>query len=275
VRRVLSAEAILVVAALLFSVVLFLLADFFVLSRFMVDEDKLSIHVRGERGWYALKPNFQGQSYGWGTEFYPLSTDSLGFRIDPSRAPARPAEFIFLGDSYAFGVNGPWAETFVGIFERASGRAVINTGVASYSPTVYLHQYKAALAAGVLKKPHTVVVSLDVSDVQDEAAIWEDGERTPAMREGTYHPERSRVRGTVASKFLATRRIYRFIRYRQDDPARPRTGEPPSDSVFDQDRSAFTWRSWTGSSPSFRPRPRSRRRIRGASGSSSIRGRRS
>ncbi len=44
----------------------------------------------------------------------------------------------------------------VGMFEQSSGRAVINAGAASYSPTVYLHQYKAALAAGVLKFPSRV-----------------------------------------------------------------------------------------------------------------------
>ena len=243
-RRIRSAEAVPAVAAVLFGVVLFLLLDVLILSRFLVDEDRFEIDAAGERGWYTLKPHSRGESYGWGTNFYPLSTDALGYRIDPSHAPTRPAEFIFLGDSSTFGVNGPWEETFVGMFEQASRRAVINAGVSSYSPTVYLYQYKAALAAGVLRKPHTVVVGIDISDVQDEAAFWQDGDATPERREGSYMPERSRVRATIASHFLATRRIYRFLRNRDDHPSKPRTEEQPPDSVYDQGRSAFTWRNW-------------------------------
>jgi hypothetical protein len=244
-KRLPCARVALVAAGALLGAALFLLADVLVLSRFIVDEDEPGIHRHGERGWYALKADLRGVPSRWGAQVYPVSTDALGFRIDPARAPTRPAEFVFLGDSYTFGVNGPWAETFVGLFEQQSGRAIINAGGGSYSPTAYLHHYRRALAAGALKAPHTVVVGIDISDVQDEAAIWRDGEVTPARRDGTYHPARSPAREIVASRFLATRRIYRFIRYGHDAPSAPTDDARPPEYVYDQGRSGFTWRAWS------------------------------
>src|SRR5262249_3496911 len=149
----------------------------------LVDEDKIpgSIYLRHEDGWYTNKPELTSAPFGFGTTFYPVSTDANGFRIDPTQPPVRPAQVLFLGDSFTFGINGPWDDTFVGIFQRKSGMSVVNAGVPSYSPTPYLFQYRLAVAAGVLTKPHTVIVAIDVSDVQDEAAIWRDGEHHPQM----------------------------------------------------------------------------------------------
>jgi hypothetical protein len=174
--EILGATA-LIAASMLFGVGLFFLADYFVLSHWLVDPDTVVVpppsladpfdHL--DRGWYMLKPNLNA-TLGWGPETYPTRTDSHRFRVDDV-APRSDgaADVIFLGDSFTFGINGAWSTTFVGKFESASGSRVINAGVPSYSPTPYIFQYRRALAANLLKPRHTVVVGLDISDVLDEA----------------------------------------------------------------------------------------------------------
>ena len=233
--RIFSHEWLLAACAILFGVLLCLLADFFVLSHLITDEDtiRLGIYQQYDHGWYALKPNLASTLFGW-RRIYHVSTDSHGFRINPRETPSRPVEFLFLGDSFTFGQNGPWQETFAGIFEIQSHKPIVNGGVPSYSPTPYLYQYQKALATGVLRRPHNVIVGIDISDVQDEAAIWRDGE---------HHPERtsykSELRQFISSHFVATKTIYRYFRDLLSDPF---SSKNPYRSDI---RSAFTWKKWS------------------------------
>jgi hypothetical protein len=239
-KRIIPQEIAFLAGALLFAIMLSLLADMTMISHFIVDEDRAHANVYSHRdhGWYALNPNLRNSLHIWGTITYFLSTDEHGFRINDNGKAVRPAKFIFLGDSFTFGINGPWDETFVGIFERQTHEGVINAGVPSYSPTAYLYQYEVALKARVLQIPHSVVVGIDISDVQDEAAIWEDGLTHPQMSPNAAKfqlPEPGSIRKFLSSHLLATRRIYRFLRYRMHQ------NEPDKDYAFDQIRSAFTW----------------------------------
>jgi threonyl-tRNA synthetase len=122
-------------------------------------------------GWYELKSNFIGKDQ-YGPNIFPVMTNDYGFRKGPNSPNGGKHEFIFLGDSFTYGINGAWNETFVGIFEAQSGKMVLNAGVSSYSPSAYLFQYKKALKNGALSAKHTVIVALDISDVQDEAAFY-------------------------------------------------------------------------------------------------------
>jgi hypothetical protein len=219
----------------------------FDLSRFVLNNpETFQILTWHDHGWYTLKPNLDDAPYGWGKTFYPVSTDRNGFRIERSDIAERPAEFVFLGDSFTFGINGPWNETFVGMFEKKSGRPTINTGVGSYSPAAYLHQYKLAATAGVLARPHNVVVGLDVSDVFDEAALRDDGPDHPrksaAAEALSRASERSGLQKFLSAHFRATRAIYRLIRY-GPEPGEEIEAAPPA-VVFDRIRSAFTWKDW-------------------------------
>lgn len=243
-RAILFKEAALVAAAILLACFCFLLADFFLLSRFVPDISH--IYKRHDHGWYTLKPNLDDALYGWGKRSYPVSTDKNGFRIERAGTANQSAEFIFLGDSFTFGINGPWDETFVGMFEKKSGRSVINAGVGSYSPSAYLYQYKTALSAGRLAPGHKVIVGLDISDVQDEAVMRDDGPDHPrqSAQRAALQPQRSAFQEFFSSNFLATRAIYRFIRYGRPRLATDETGGPPAGSVVDRVRSAFTWKDW-------------------------------
>ncbi len=228
-------KLVLVLTSVVLGFVTFGLFDFLVISSLIEDTesgDKFG-YVHYEDGWYILAPSVRVVS-AWGKTVYPWRTDANGFRINHTQAsPSRQADVIFLGDSFTLGTGLPWEDTFVGLYERASGRTVANAGVSSYSPTAYLWQYKRAISAGALKSPHNVVVAIDISDVQDEAAVWEDGQSHPRRRN---YPASSAVvssplRNFVASRLLGTRSIYRMFRQ-----------NPGAPDPFDQVPSAFTWK---------------------------------
>jgi hypothetical protein len=224
-----------------------LLLDLFVISPLTEDEDsgRKYGYVRYEDGWYTLAPNVRVATV-WGKTVYPWRTDANGFRIDHHQASAsRPADLIFLGDSSTFGEGLPWEDTFVGIYERASSRSVINAGVDSYSASAYLWQYKRAISAGALRAPHVVIAAIDISDVQNEAAIWEDGQDHPRRRNPPPIP-RETLKSFLGSHLLGTRSIYRMIRTRLfSDEGNQQTTQ----WYFDGVRSAFTWRDWNKIEP--------------------------
>jgi hypothetical protein len=65
----------------------------------------------------------------------------------------------------------PWENTFVGMFATAYPNVdVLNAGVRSYSPSVYLREIQRLLDEGI-KFDH-VVIYVDISDIQDEAAAY-------------------------------------------------------------------------------------------------------
>ena len=211
-------------------------------------------YVARDRGWYELERNFTGLDQ-FGPVVFEVQTDSHGFRRKPGSEAAGAADVIFLGDSFTYGINGAWDDTFVGIFAGQSRQTVINAGVPSYSPTAYLHQYQRALADQLLKNGHRIVVALDISDVQDEAGMWVDGEAHPYRRQQTVAahrlvpastatsaaPEPQRdlrdVRARIIDALPNTFAVYRFIRY--DLLGWERL------ELLDLPRSAFTFADWT------------------------------
>jgi hypothetical protein len=266
--KILGAVAF-IAGSMLFGVGLFFLADYFVLSHWLVDPDTVVVPQpvaspfdRFDRGWYMLKPNLNA-TLTWGPASYPTRTDSHRFRVDDV-APRSdgPADVIFLGDSFTFGINGAWSTTFVGKFERASRSRVINAGVPSYSPTPYIFQYRRALAAKLLKPRHTVVVGLDLSDVLDEAGRWQDGSEHPEHRiEFDQLPRFAVAPPSVdarpASHFVAWKLISRFVRPRvraifAERPL-PTDPAPPAPGELDALGSAFTWRPWAEIDSDYRP----------------------
>ena len=228
-----------------------LLLDFFVISPLTPETDDQYGYVGYEDGWYTLAPNVRVAS-AWGETVFPWRTDANGFRIDHHQISAsRPADLIFLGDSFTFGIGLPWEDTFVGIYERTSRRPVINAGVTSYSPTAYLWQYKRAISAGALRASHVVIVAIDISDVQDEAAIWEEGQDHPRKRDrASSSPQpipriEPTLKSFLSSRLPGTRSIYRMIRYWLFSGEETTQKVPVTEMV----RSSFTWRPWSEIEP--------------------------
>lgn len=242
-------NVLIVFFSLFFSGVVILLFDFF-LGKFFLPPEMLAKDrpfLEKDLGWYELKPDYSGFDQ-FGPHIFPVATDSHGFRKAITEPPVSSYDIIFLGDSFTYGVNGAWEETFVGMYARESGRAVINAGVSSYSPTAYAYQYRKATAANMLKQPHIVVVGIDISDVQDEAGIWMAGDEHPRRQKAALDYQKPPVDSTQKSKpsfrkILKEKLPLTFAIYRVFRPSR--SGLAQSDwPVFDRPRSAFTHVDW-------------------------------
>ena len=96
-----------------------------------------------------------------------------------------------LGDSFTEGLC-PWRESFVGqIAARFPQYDFLNGGMASYSPSNYLNVTRAVVGAGV--EVDEVLVFIDISDTQDEAAYYRDVDASGAVlgpvRQETIYPK--------------------------------------------------------------------------------------
>lgn len=227
------------------ALVLFVIADLaisFILpnSTPLPRDPQSSMFEHFDAGWYELKKNFS-TNIRWGGKAFQINTDQYGFRVDPKNQKNGKGKYIFLGDSFTFGSNGPLDETFVGMFDAATTEKVINSGVPSYSPSAYLHQYKKALELNLLEREHTVIAVLDLSDVQDEASFWSDGVNHPLkLSESLAHRDNlgERAPSTLALRFKLSFTLLRLIRrFALNYLFAP-------DEVLDRRRSAFTWDNW-------------------------------
>ena len=126
---------------------------------------------------HRFKPNFSGQMR-WGSNRYPMFTNSLGFRDAsvreiPNETAHRRA--LVIGDSFTEGLGLPFEDTFAGKLYLAGQAAAdktefLNAGVSGYSPTIYYSKIKYLLERGL--KFDEVIVASDISDVQEEATSY-------------------------------------------------------------------------------------------------------
>ena len=158
----------------LFSFFLFFVMDFTISSFQLIKFDNGIIYRDSDTGWYELEKNFTG--YGvFLDKRYPVKTDVNGFRINDQGQEIKKkalANFVFLGDSHTYGINGPWNKTYVGMFAKSSKLKVANLGVPSYSPTVYFYQYQKLIKQKKLQDFHIVLLQINPGDVRDEALRW-------------------------------------------------------------------------------------------------------
>lgn len=227
-------------ASILFSLIFFLCIDY--LYSYINKLNRISTpYLSLDNGFYELKKNYDG-SENFGNISFRVQTDSLGNRKKPDSKDIESPTFLFLGDSFTYGINGPWEETFVGQFSLRFPQTV-NSGVSSYSPTLYLHRYKY-LRSHYKSKNLTIIVGVDISDIQDEASFWRDGLNHPvkSQEELSYkmqsHPtsqtKNLAIRGWLQENFFLTKSIYRLFRnnnFQGDDLYLIRGG--------------FTWMDWS------------------------------
>jgi hypothetical protein len=252
-------NALLVLVSSIVAILLFLLADY-AYTLFIYKEKDLLNRDNGileslDNGWYAVRSNIIGNTQWTHETIYRFASSKEGFRINPQNfdKPTERADIIFLGDSFTFGVNGPWEDTFVGMVEKSTGKVVLNAGVGSYSPTPYLHQYKKIISNNLAKDGHILIIGLDLSDVQDEARYWTDGHTHPVkqsfVKDGILsEPLKSFDPPGPSTKlpdFSRTDLIWKFLKKvyfgPQEFSEKQCTGER---LYYDIPRSAFTWEDW-------------------------------
>ena len=197
-----------------------------------------------DNGWYELKKNFKGTDR-FGNRQFPVETTDKGFRKKVGSSEPSQYELIFLGDSFTYGVNGPWEETFVGNFSEYTELTVLNGGVPSYSLTPYLHRYKEIIQNDLASQGHKVVVAVDISDVQDEAGYWIDGASHPEKRPAelkfklTESYKSVQYESPLRRIFPNVAKAYGFVKYELLGGFFGRDS-----SNLDHPRSGFTYLDW-------------------------------
>jgi len=200
--------------------------------------------LKKDQGWYELKDSFQGYDV-FGTRTFPVETTRNGFRKATGALEPEKYDYLFLGDSFTYGVNGPWGETFVGMFSEFTKFKVLNGGVSSYSPTPYLHRYKKALNANLLSEKHNVIIAVDISDVQDESGYWIEGPSHPQKRLAELEFRKQEAVNPIQyttffrKNFPHVASVYSFVKY---DLLSKYFGR--NANTLDHPRSAFTYVDW-------------------------------
>jgi hypothetical protein len=209
--------------------------------------------VRDMTRVFSLRPNCSCIR-AWGGQRYPLMTNSLGFRDKEIReiplSDSKP-RVLMLGDSFTEGMVA-WDDTFVGrIAANFPQYDFLNGGVGGYSPSNYLNTARIALNEGV--DVDEVIVFIDISDAQDEAAFYRDVDASGAVaipeQHFFYRTWYSKLRMAISEHFLlinylverVERILVRFGFYHLD---RGNNG-----NEFDYEKSAWTYRPISNSEP--------------------------
>lgn len=202
--------------------------------------------------FYALLPNCSCIRL-WGKSSYPMFTNNLGFRDDRVRdvplTDAKPRVLV-LGDSHAEGMT-TWDDTFVGrIAANFPQYDFLNGSMGAYSPSNYLNTARIVFEAGI--EVDEVIVFMDISDAQDEAALFRDKDATGAVTapkaKGIVQDRYGKLRETVNKHLLITDDIVEFV-----ERTAVRFGYYHLDrgegNEFDQERGAWTYRKVSDTLP--------------------------
>jgi hypothetical protein len=204
---------------------------------------------------HSLKPNCAGRQR-WGTDTYDFFTNSLGFRDEKVRpvplTDPRP-RIVLLGDSFTEGKSS-WRDSYPGqIAARFPQYEILNGGVSSYSPSNYLNVIRSLLAARV--DFDEVFVFIDLSDTQDEAAYYRDLDASGAVTgpanedwsrtTGLYH----RMRTAIERKYLLTNCAVGLVEVALVDHGFYHVSRDMAGNLFDLERSAWTYRKVSETTP--------------------------
>ena len=157
--------------------ILLLLVCDYIFGKYLIEkiylEDERLYRIKDPLLHHSLAPNFNGTGI-WGGLRYKICTNSAGFKdkCELSLQGGKDFDIAFIGDSFTEGIGLRYEDTFVGrIAQALQTQRIANLGVASYAPSIYLTKVKKALNDGFRFKE--LVVYVDISDIQDEAVLYE------------------------------------------------------------------------------------------------------
>ena len=203
--------------------------------------------------YFALKPDCSSVR-GWGADKYEFVTNSLGFRdekireVPPSAAQPR---ILMLGDSFTEGMVA-WKDSYVGrIAANFPQYEFLNGGVGGYSPSNYLNTARIVLSEGL--DFDEAIVFIDISDAQDEAALFRDADKSGSVtlpeRHYFYRNWYSNFRLGISENFLLTNYIFEFFEQNLVRFGYFHLDRGNSGNEFDLERSAWTYRKVSNSNP--------------------------
>jgi len=194
----------------------------------------------------ALQP-YCSTTRAWGQERYTLNVDSQGFRDKVVRqvplTDPRP-RILMLGDSFTESM-GPWDTSFVGrLAAKFPQYEILNGGVGGYEPSNYLNTERIAVKSGL--DFDEAIVFIDISDVQDEAALVSDVDDTGAVRlaKYQYHYQDwySHLRKFVSKYLVLTNYVWTFGERLLVGTGYYHLDHGFNGNVFNLERSGWTYR---------------------------------
>jgi hypothetical protein len=239
-------NAVAFLASLAFSAGIFLTLDWLysaMLQARMPEHSQRSCTVHDPVRHHALKPNCGNLAH-WGSDTFEVRTNSLGLRDSRIRDVPLVNEkprILMLGDSFTLGMVA-WSDSYVGkIAARLPQYDILNGGVASYSPSNYLNTTRILLAKGV--SIDEVIVFMDLSDVADEAHIYQDADAKGTVRVLEENQFGDRHRRRLKQRFLLTNTIVKFFRKFFVGLGFYRFAAKEGDDPFKAGRGAWTYQS--------------------------------
>ena len=183
----------------------------------------------------------------WGSRRYELAINSQGFRDEKVRdvMPVDPRpRILMLGDSFTESM-GPWNESFVGkLAAKFPQYEILNGGVGGYSPSNYLNTASIALKSGL--DFDEAIVFIDISDVQDEAALVHDRDESGAVvlarHQYHYHSSYSNLRLFVMRYLVLTNYLWELAEHVMVGRGHYFLDHGFNGNVFDLERSGWTYR---------------------------------
>ena len=194
----------------------------------------------------SLKPNCSA-TRAWGSDRYQLNVNSQGFRDATVREvpPTDPRpRILMLGDSFTESM-GPWETSFVGrLATQFPQYEILNGGVGGYSPSNYLNTERIAVRSGL--QFDEAIVFIDISDVQDEAGLVHDIDRTGAiaLAKHQYHYRTwySKLRLFISKYFVLTNYVWTSVERIFVGKGYYQLDHGFNGNVFDLERSGWTYR---------------------------------
>jgi len=135
-----------------------------------IQEKEKTYRIKNEYFHHTLASNIKVQSRWGNLKPYLTCTDKFGFRIsciEKNNEKNNNKNIVFIGDSFTEGLGLDYEKNFTSMLNNHSENNIINMGVTSYSPVIYLKKIQYFVLKG-LDVDH-VVVFIDISDVDDEA----------------------------------------------------------------------------------------------------------
>ena len=195
---------------------------------------------------FAFRPNCEC-TRPWLRDSYKFYTNSLGFRDERIRdvplAVFQP-RILILGDSAPEGMTS-WSDSFVGrVAAKFPQYEFLNGSVEGYSPSNYLNTARMVLEKGI--DIDEVIVFIDLSDVQDEAAFFHDKDASGAVgiagQKLTKESWYGKLRLYIGEHLLITNDVFQFLERNLVMLGWYHLDLGHGGNEFDLERSAWTYR---------------------------------
>lgn len=206
----------------------------FIITHYLNKSSK-NIYNIYDNGFYELKKNSESYEI-FGSSIFKVKTNNFGFRVDPDLKEENKYDYIIIGDSFVYGMSD-FEKSIGGILNAKYDLNILNGGTPSYSPLGYKYILEKAINSGLLNEEFKIILSIDISDLQDEASIWEKDKNNNIRKmccSTSENIENKNFKNFIIKNFKFSLMLYRNIIFFFN--------KDYLDPIFNTSRSAFTWK---------------------------------